>query len=211
MCPMSDTIESPTRTGADGEDPSVLANLPRTRPQRSTPRRAAARREAAQKRGPTAPQDTGPDRPTAQSARPAAAGKTARRSVGKGQTTKSAAPGRSAAPGKGATPGKSAAPSRGAAPSGRTRKATSTAGTAPKRVKSASERRKVDRRRSAEHEPVPSQGYASEEDAATGAVQPPGGAELFMSAAEIVGELAKAGLSTGERLLKDALSRLPLS
>jgi hypothetical protein len=28
---------------------------------------------------------------------------------------------------------------------------------------------------------------------------------------EIVGEVAKAGLSTGERLLKDLLSRLPLS
>jgi hypothetical protein len=42
-------------------------------------------------------------------------------------------------------------------------------------------------------------------------VQPPGGAELLASAAEIVGELTKAGLSTGERLLKDVFSRLPLS
>jgi hypothetical protein len=42
-------------------------------------------------------------------------------------------------------------------------------------------------------------------------VQPPGAAELVVSAAEIVGELAKAGLSTGERLLKDVFSRLPLS
>jgi hypothetical protein len=42
-------------------------------------------------------------------------------------------------------------------------------------------------------------------------VHPPGGAELVASAAEIVSELAKAGLSTGERLLKDFLSRLPLS
>jgi hypothetical protein len=41
-------------------------------------------------------------------------------------------------------------------------------------------------------------------------VQPPGAAELVTSAAEIVGELAKAGLSTGERLLKDVFSRLPL-
>jgi len=41
-------------------------------------------------------------------------------------------------------------------------------------------------------------------------VQPPGAAELVASAAEIVGELAKAGLSTGERLLKDVFSRLPL-
>jgi hypothetical protein len=42
-------------------------------------------------------------------------------------------------------------------------------------------------------------------------VQPPGGAELLISAAEIVGELAKAGVSRSERLLKDVLSRLPLS
>jgi hypothetical protein len=39
-------------------------------------------------------------------------------------------------------------------------------------------------------------------------VQPPGGAELVTVAAEIVGELAKAGLSTGERLLKDVFARL---
>jgi hypothetical protein len=30
-------------------------------------------------------------------------------------------------------------------------------------------------------------------------------------AAEMIGELAKAGISTGERLFKDMLSRLPLS
>jgi hypothetical protein len=58
---------------------------------------------------------------------------------------------------------------------------------------------------------VPRQGYESDDDAATGAVQPPGGAELLVSAAEIVGELAKAGASRTERLLKDVLSRLPLS
>jgi hypothetical protein len=47
-------------------------------------------------------------------------------------------------------------------------------------------------------------------DRASGPVQPPGGAELVASAAEIIGELAKAGLSTGERLLRDALTHLPL-
>jgi len=45
----------------------------------------------------------------------------------------------------------------------------------------------------------------------SGSVQPPGSAEFIASAAEIVGELAKAGLSTGERLLKDVLARLPHS
>jgi hypothetical protein len=41
----------------------------------------------------------------------------------------------------------------------------------------------------------------------TGTVQPPGGAELIASATEIIGELAKTGISTGERLFKDVLSR----
>jgi len=45
----------------------------------------------------------------------------------------------------------------------------------------------------------------------SGSVQPPGSAEFIASAAEAVSELAKAGLSTGERLLKDVLSRLPHS
>jgi hypothetical protein len=67
------------------------------------------------------------------------------------------------------------------------------------------------RRPTAGEEQVPRQGFESEMDRATGAVQPPGGAELVSSAAEIIGELARAGLSSGERLLRDALSRLPLS
>jgi hypothetical protein len=58
-------------------------------------------------------------------------------------------------------------------------------------------------------EPAPRQGFESDTESMSGSVRPPGGAEFVASAAEIVGELAKAGLSTGERLLKDALSRLP--
>jgi len=56
--------------------------------------------------------------------------------------------------------------------------------------------------------PAPRQGFESEGERGR-TVHPPGGAELVASAAEIVGELAKAGVSTGERLLKDAFSRLP--
>jgi hypothetical protein len=59
--------------------------------------------------------------------------------------------------------------------------------------------------------PVPRQGFECEGERASGPIQPPGGAELLASAAEIVGELTKSGLATGERLLKDVLSRLPLS
>jgi len=57
---------------------------------------------------------------------------------------------------------------------------------------------------------VPRQGFESEMDRVKGPVQPPGGAELVGSAAEIVADLARTGLSTGERLLRDALARLPL-
>jgi hypothetical protein len=66
-------------------------------------------------------------------------------------------------------------------------------------------------RRPVDPEPVPRQGYECPAESASGSIQPPGGAELIASAAELVGELAKAGVSTGERLLKDVLARLPLS
>ncbi|HTC60666.1 MAG TPA: hypothetical protein VK691_11180 [Solirubrobacteraceae bacterium] len=60
-------------------------------------------------------------------------------------------------------------------------------------------------------ERAPRQGFECEGERANGSVQPPGGAELVAGAAELIGELAKAGISTGERLFKDVLSRLPLS
>ncbi len=55
---------------------------------------------------------------------------------------------------------------------------------------------------------VPRQGYESVEERATGPVQPPGGTELVGTAAEIVSEIAKAGISGGERVLRGVLSRL---
>jgi hypothetical protein len=58
---------------------------------------------------------------------------------------------------------------------------------------------------------VPKQGFECEGERASGPVQPPGGAELLASAGEIFSEVAKAGLSTGERLFRDVLSRLPIS
>lgn len=42
-----------------------------------------------------------------------------------------------------------------------------------------------------------------------GPVLPPGSTELISSAAELAGELAKAGVNTGARVLRDFLSRLP--
>jgi hypothetical protein len=66
------------------------------------------------------------------------------------------------------------------------------------------------RRAAPQPEPAPKQGYECQGDTVSGSVQPPGGAELVASAVELVGELAKAGLSSGERLLKDFVTRLPL-
>jgi hypothetical protein len=57
---------------------------------------------------------------------------------------------------------------------------------------------------------VPRQGFECEGEGPSATVQPPGGTELLTSAVEIVGEVAKAGLSRSERLLKGFFSRLPL-
>ncbi len=106
------------------------------------------------------------------------------------------------------TPGRPAARSRiggGTAKSGAHR-ATSSRPAAGK-PKSAPKRASGPRRRDA----APRQGFESDGESMHGSIQPPGGAELVASAAEIVGELAKVGLSAGERLLKDAFSRLPRS
>ncbi|HUB74319.1 MAG TPA: hypothetical protein VL979_09830 [Solirubrobacteraceae bacterium] len=59
-------------------------------------------------------------------------------------------------------------------------------------------------------ERVPRQGFECEGERPGSSVHPPGGAELVASAAEIVSELAKAGAARGERMLREALSRLPL-
>jgi hypothetical protein len=123
-------------------DQGVLANLPRTRPQRSTPRRTASRDN---------------DR----AAGPAPAG----------------------------------ARARGSAASAKRRA----------RAGSATRAKATSRRQQA----APVQGFECESEAATGSVQPPGAVELLASAAEVVSELTKAGVSRSERLLKDLVSRLP--
>ncbi len=156
---MSSASENNGRSTNPRANEGVLANLPRTRPQRASPRRAAARKStSASASAPTA--DAKP--------KATAALKAARSAKAKGAT------------------------------------ATKT----PKRrapAKAAPRHRAVSVDAS-----VPRQGFESEMDRATGPVQPPGGAELVSSAAEIFGELARTGISRGERLLKDALARLPL-
>jgi hypothetical protein len=157
----------------------VLANLPRARPQRDTPRRAAARERAA------AP-DPGPPAAVESGEAPA----------GSAGAAPSAPRGGGAASGAGKRAG--AAKRRSTAAGGKGR-----AGAKP-RAKPTTRRA----RRPLE-EPVPRQGFASDDERARGPVQPPGGPELLASAAEIVGELAKAGVGAGERLVRDLLSRLP--
>ena len=88
------------------------------------------------------------------------------------------------------------------APSSRGVRATTPSHATPKRIRTAAQPVAT---------PVPRQGFESESDRARGPVRPPGGTELLTSAVEIVGELTKAGLSTGERLVRDVFSLLPRS
>jgi hypothetical protein len=104
--------------------------------------------------------------------------------------------------------------STSASGSGNARKtSTRTAKTAgaTKRARRPSGTASKGRDRFAKQETVPRQGFECEGERANGPVQPPGGAELLASATEIFSEVAKAGLSTGERLFRDVLSRLPIS
>jgi hypothetical protein len=143
----------------DGGGESVLAKLPRARPQRSSPRRSAGQTATRKTR-----KATSPTNPRSGSARTATA---KARSAKTARSSASAGPGRSA-------------------------KARSTRG-----------------RNATTSEKVPKQGYAADGERATGPVQPPGGVELLATAGEIVNELARAGVSTGERVIRDLLDRLP--
>lgn len=124
--------DASTSGRAKGSNPEtgVLANLPRTRPQRASARRTAARKAATA-----------------------------------------------------------------------TAKAGETTAKAPRR---ASAKAAVGR-----EETVPRQGFEPDGELASGSVQPPGASELVSSAAELAGELAKAGVTGGARLLKDLFARLP--
>lgn len=176
MCPVIDANTSDDAPGAPHNEGGVLANLPRTRPQRSSPRRAAARSAAGAANGASGPQASR-DPSAKTDAKPAE--KTVGRTAGK------------ASAGTGGE--SSAAASRGGVASAKRRPS------GPRKQAPTPE------------DAAPRQGFECDSETASGSVQPPGSAELMATAAEIVGELAKAGLSTGERLLKDVVSRLPLS
>jgi len=202
-----DGNESTADTARNG---GVLANLPRTRPQRSSARRAAARESASSNGRPSSPPKPRAKRSgSATSARPAKAAR------GQGTTAK-------ARPAKGTaqTETKGTATAAGSRPkSAKDSAATARAKSAGSSSRPSSavrarrartgKRAPAPRRPVAVEEPAPRQGFECEGERATGPVQPPGGPELVATAAELVGELAKASVSAGERLLKDVFSRLP--
>jgi hypothetical protein len=192
MSAVSGPAESNGRQDGAENGAGVLANLPRTRPQRASARRTAARRTGA------ATQQVPP---------PAKAGGAKRAA----KTVKSAASnGATAAPKPKPKPkAKRAATSPGTAkrsapPAARARRPAAD----PPRAAAAKAPRARRVPKPPLAEPVPRQGFESEEERATGAVQPPGGTEFVNTAAEILGELTKAGISSGERLLRDVISRL---
>jgi hypothetical protein len=102
-----------------------------------------------------------------------------------------------------------AAQSRAAAKAGAASTRPVSAKAAPKAQ--AKPRRAKPAKRAKDVEPprAPKQGFEAESEVELGkTVQPPGSAELAASVVELIGELAQTGLSSGGRLLKDALSRL---
>lgn len=184
MCCVTDANSSDGASSAQQNEQGVLANLPRTRPQRTSRRRAAARSAARWPGG----ADAAPARRGDGSVPPK---ETADSGAARAKADRPTAPRRASGKNDGSAAERRRASARGRASA---RRQTS----APKR-------------RISSQEAAPRQGFEGDGDAASGPVQPPGAAELLGSAAEIVGELAKAGLSRSERLLKDVVSRLPLS
>jgi hypothetical protein len=180
------------RGGAPPEASGVLSNLPRTRPQRSSARRAAARDATAAEAARAVPAHSNGHSPSSATKRAVGSPKkpaTPRR------TTKAPAGTSNPTPAPAAKRRPAAAKANAGGPVGvRARNTNARAASA-----------------SASTERAPRQGFECDGERSSGSVHPPGGAELVASAAEIVSELAKAGLSTGERVLRDVLSRLPLS
>ncbi|HEY5287270.1 MAG TPA: hypothetical protein VIJ50_09220 [Solirubrobacteraceae bacterium] len=185
---------SETRNGHEADsipEGGILAALPRARPQRASARRAAARTSASARKGRTAAKTATTTKTTqatkAQGARPAANKKpvAGKRLAAAGPAAAKATAGKATA-GK-ATAGKPVA----------TDKAGSTKRGGKKPVSKPAEPK------------APKQGYEPEEELELGkSVNPPSGAELVESVADIIGELANSGLTAGGRLLKDAFSLL---
>jgi hypothetical protein len=185
--------KKPTKKNARDKDAlasdGVLANLPRTRPQRSSARRDAARRTVSAAAG----EPTGAP---ARKQRPTASAKAQPTATSKAQPTPSAA-------------GRKPRPTAAKAQAATTPASKQTV--AKKRPAKAKEKTSATATAERFQDPAPRQGFETERDPVSGPVQPPGGVDLLSSAAELAGELTKSGLSTGGRLLKDVFARLPLN
>jgi hypothetical protein len=182
MCEMTEQTERNTPSESEPDAAGVLANLPRTRPQRSSARRIAARDGADR--------DAATPRSNARGGEPQQASRTASSPAAKR--------------GKGARkPGTASRqpPARAGSPQ-RTRARSAATPRARQGATSARESAKTNR--------APRQGFESDADATTGPVAPPGGAELLNAATELLSEVAKSGFSRGASTVKDVLGRLRL-
>jgi hypothetical protein len=193
MSAVSGPAESNGKQEGTESGAGVLANLPRTRPQRASARRTAARRAPSSTQQVPRPEKAGGAEKTA---------KTVRAADSNGRAATSPKPARKP---KAKTQAKSGATAKRSASTATRARRPAAAPPKTAATKAARPRRTV---KPPVAEPVPRQGFESEEERATGTVQPPGGTELVSTAAEILGELTKAGISGGERLLRDVLSRL---
>ncbi|HTZ86155.1 MAG TPA: hypothetical protein VMB05_05755 [Solirubrobacteraceae bacterium] len=225
---MTDADASKETNGTPPEDGGVLAKLPRTRPQRASARRAAARdatspngratlAEVKPARGKSAEQAlaaTPKSAPSKRRAAPKARATSGARTQNTASATTKSSPNTkpTTRPSGGTRPapvGDSAASTR-AKSSGATSRPSDAVRKQRSRAGSQTAKRPTTTRRSpAVAEPAPRQGYECEGERPNSPVAPPGGPELVASAAELVSELAKAGLSASERLFKDVFSRLP--
>jgi hypothetical protein len=195
--PVNDVERNEDVNGTVPNVNGVLANLPRSRPQRSSARRLASRQTTASSNGSGT---AVAEKPAARRRRPASTAKATRKPARERSNKSSVAPIGESAASAAAKSSAANTPGKAAAPKAKQAAKPSTGGATRKRARPAPAQ-----------EPAPRQGFESESDAPTSPIQPPGGVELVASAAELVGELAKAGLSRSERLLKDVVSRLPLS
>jgi hypothetical protein len=187
--------ESNGRPSDEALEQGVLSNLPRTRPQRATARRIAARTPVKPTGAAKAPPKAAPPK----AAPPKAAPAKARASEG------TSSPGANGSPRAASSTKARKSTSDAKRPKAKRTQAPPKRTQAPRKPRAG---RSTTRSRTPTYEPAPRQGFEAEGERASGPVQPPGGAELVASAAEIVGEIAKAGVSAGERALRDVLSRL---
>ena len=186
MCAMSEETQREDQETRERDGAGVLANLPRTRPQRSSARRIAARDGGSSGAAPRtdAPSADG-EQQAARGSRPSA--HRASGSARRGSSTR-----------KAKTASGSSSRARAQRPAGAAAGTSAARQASPKRSA-----RKTTR--------APRQGFESDADSTTGSVMPPGGTEILSAATELVADVAKSGLSRGTSTFKGILKRLHLS